>query len=487
MRRSANSKRLKILTPARFGDERGLFSEVFNEQRFAEAGIVVHFVQDNHSVVREGRARYGACTSRAPLRAGQTRPRLARPHPRRCRRYAPLLAHLWPSCGASSSRPRTGGSSSCRSALRTASAPSSRGPRSSTSVSTYYSAAHDRGLAWDDPALAIHWPVQSDAGDPVRQGSAATEAGRPADLLQLRSHAHPCHWNGMARWRGPSPSGRAAHGASVRLVGRPALDLTMPSTVNAVIEAHGGDVIVNAAAYTAVDQAEAEPETRDGGERGRRRPRRASRGVARGTDRPSLDRLRVRRPNRTVPIGRPTQSGRLVSTAARSSPARSPSQTANPELRHPAHRVGLQPIRQELRQDHAARSPPPARRSRSWPISTAPRPAPSTSLTASSKSAVICRTHPHEKSLRGVFHMTGTGATTWAEFAAAVFSDIRRRGRAQRARARRSRRPSIRRPPDARRIRVSTCASLQPHMAFAPFLAAFACSVRRAHSEQLSA
>jgi len=26
-------------------------------------------------------------------------------------------------------------------------------------VSTFYSAAHDRGLAWDDPDLAIAWPV----------------------------------------------------------------------------------------------------------------------------------------------------------------------------------------------------------------------------------------------------------------------------------------------------------------------------------------
>jgi dTDP-4-dehydrorhamnose 3,5-epimerase len=26
-------------------------------------------------------------------------------------------------------------------------------------VTTYYAAAHDRGIAWDDPALGIPWPV----------------------------------------------------------------------------------------------------------------------------------------------------------------------------------------------------------------------------------------------------------------------------------------------------------------------------------------
>jgi dTDP-4-dehydrorhamnose 3,5-epimerase len=37
-----------LLTPARFVDERGFFSETWNESRFAEAGITERFVQDNH-------------------------------------------------------------------------------------------------------------------------------------------------------------------------------------------------------------------------------------------------------------------------------------------------------------------------------------------------------------------------------------------------------------------------------------------------------
>ncbi len=42
-----------ILTPARFGDERGFFSESWNRKRMAEHGIELDFVQDNHSLSRE--------------------------------------------------------------------------------------------------------------------------------------------------------------------------------------------------------------------------------------------------------------------------------------------------------------------------------------------------------------------------------------------------------------------------------------------------
>ena len=39
-----------VLTPARFGDARGWFSETFNASRFAKAGLDVAWVQDNHSM-----------------------------------------------------------------------------------------------------------------------------------------------------------------------------------------------------------------------------------------------------------------------------------------------------------------------------------------------------------------------------------------------------------------------------------------------------
>ncbi|MCV2867974.1 dTDP-4-dehydrorhamnose 3,5-epimerase [Defluviimonas sp. WL0002] len=42
-----------ILTPRRFGDARGWFSEVWNARVLAEAGIATQFVQDNHSYSRD--------------------------------------------------------------------------------------------------------------------------------------------------------------------------------------------------------------------------------------------------------------------------------------------------------------------------------------------------------------------------------------------------------------------------------------------------
>ena len=44
---------LILVTPPRFGDERGFFSETFHQARLAAAGIALPFVQDNHSLSRD--------------------------------------------------------------------------------------------------------------------------------------------------------------------------------------------------------------------------------------------------------------------------------------------------------------------------------------------------------------------------------------------------------------------------------------------------
>ena len=41
---------VKIVTPKRFGDHRGFFSETWSRKAFAEAGLDLDFVQDNHSL-----------------------------------------------------------------------------------------------------------------------------------------------------------------------------------------------------------------------------------------------------------------------------------------------------------------------------------------------------------------------------------------------------------------------------------------------------
>lgn len=41
---------VKVVTPARFADARGYFTETYNRQRFLDAGISAEFVQDNQSL-----------------------------------------------------------------------------------------------------------------------------------------------------------------------------------------------------------------------------------------------------------------------------------------------------------------------------------------------------------------------------------------------------------------------------------------------------
>ena len=41
---------VNVITPKRFGDDRGFFSETWNKARLAQDGIEIDFVQDNHSM-----------------------------------------------------------------------------------------------------------------------------------------------------------------------------------------------------------------------------------------------------------------------------------------------------------------------------------------------------------------------------------------------------------------------------------------------------
>ena len=55
------------IRPARFADERGFFSEVWSEEALAEAGIDLHFVQDNHSLSRDAGVLRGLHFQAPPL------------------------------------------------------------------------------------------------------------------------------------------------------------------------------------------------------------------------------------------------------------------------------------------------------------------------------------------------------------------------------------------------------------------------------------
>lgn len=44
---------VKLIRPRRFGDDRGWFTETYNRDRYAAMGVDVTFVQDNHSMSRD--------------------------------------------------------------------------------------------------------------------------------------------------------------------------------------------------------------------------------------------------------------------------------------------------------------------------------------------------------------------------------------------------------------------------------------------------
>ena len=62
---------LLILTPRRFGDARGFFSESWNAQTMADAGIDLAFVQDNHSLSAQAGTLRGLHFQTPPMAQGK--------------------------------------------------------------------------------------------------------------------------------------------------------------------------------------------------------------------------------------------------------------------------------------------------------------------------------------------------------------------------------------------------------------------------------
>lgn len=62
---------VKRLTPRRFGDARGFFTETWNRRRMAEAGLDIDFVQDNHSYSAEAGTVRGLHYQRPPNAQGK--------------------------------------------------------------------------------------------------------------------------------------------------------------------------------------------------------------------------------------------------------------------------------------------------------------------------------------------------------------------------------------------------------------------------------
>jgi dTDP-4-dehydrorhamnose 3,5-epimerase len=150
-----------VLEPARFGDQRGFFSEVWSRRALAAAGLAVDFVQDNHSLSHARGTIRGLHFQRAPAAQGKL-VRVTRGaifdvavdlrvgSPDYGRHVAiELSAANWRQLWV----PRGFAHGFCTLEPDT---------EVLYKVDAYYDRAADGAVAWDDPALAIPWPVGQD-------------------------------------------------------------------------------------------------------------------------------------------------------------------------------------------------------------------------------------------------------------------------------------------------------------------------------------
>ncbi|WP_053372209.1 dTDP-4-dehydrorhamnose 3,5-epimerase [Paenibacillus sp. FJAT-27812] len=151
---------VKLLEPIVFGDHRGFFMESYNASTFAQQGLDYGFIQDNHSLSIESNVLRGMHYQLSPK--GQTK--LVRVTAGEIydvvidiRRGSPTFGQ-WEGFILSESNkfqllvPNGFAHGFC-----------TLTPNCEVQykVDALYSPEHDRGIAWNDPALAIDWPTSN--------------------------------------------------------------------------------------------------------------------------------------------------------------------------------------------------------------------------------------------------------------------------------------------------------------------------------------
>jgi dTDP-4-dehydrorhamnose 3,5-epimerase len=167
-----------LVEPARHGDARGFFSEVWSRRAMEAHGVAVDFVQDNHAVSAEPFVVRGLHFQRPPSAQGKL-VRVARGAILDVvvdiRQGSPTYGrHVAVEISAANWRqlwvPRGFAHGYCT---------LEPGTEVLYKTDAYYDRAADAAIAWDDPALGIAWPV--DAATAVLSEKDRT-AARLADI-----------------------------------------------------------------------------------------------------------------------------------------------------------------------------------------------------------------------------------------------------------------------------------------------------------------
>ena len=153
---------VRLITPSRHSDDRGFLSEVYSRQAFAQAGIDIEFVQDNHTRSAAAGTVRGLHYQIAPMAQAKlvrvlrgaiydVAIDLRRRSPTFGRHVAAVIsAEAWNQIlvpigfahGFCTLSPDT---------------------EVLYRLSNLYSPQHERGLLWNDPALGIAWPAVAEA------------------------------------------------------------------------------------------------------------------------------------------------------------------------------------------------------------------------------------------------------------------------------------------------------------------------------------
>lgn len=149
---------VKLITPDRHGDDRGFFSETWNSQRFTDAGLSFSWVQDNHSLSKDKGVLRGLHFQTPPF----AQDKLVRVTAGSIIDVAVDIRHGSPTFGQHVSAIIS--ADNWRQILVPAGFAHgfcTLEPNTEVvyKVSALYSRDHDKGLAWDDPDLAIDWKL----------------------------------------------------------------------------------------------------------------------------------------------------------------------------------------------------------------------------------------------------------------------------------------------------------------------------------------